>query len=393
LDLVSSVDPLEKIPPLDVYPLEYVSYSRMFRVKPETSESLLSCARDLLDRGADPNCYRLFREGDNESRIPVLYGAAGESGHVGIVRLLLERGAEPNDGESIYHAAEHDFEDVLSTLVEFGADLSGRHPVYGNTPLYFLCYFRESHPSGATALRGMRWLLEHGADPNVTSAERKETPLQHACRLGRGAEVISLLLSHGADQTLRDANGNTAIELAMLAGNQDAIRLLKADDIHLNPDQSFLVACAADDEPTIQQMLAGDANLINRLADQAAEQMHRFAEANQISGLRGLLFAGFPAVGKSMMTPLHFACINGLVEPVKILLAHGAPLDIRDEEHNSVPFGWATWGSIFNRNALGDYPQVVRLLLAAGSSRDEAQKQLEWPELGEDVKQAIRDSL
>ena len=390
IEVVREIDPGEKLAPLDVWPLEYVAYSRMHRVEPQRYDALLTCARDLLDRGADPNSYRLFQADDPNSKLPVLYGAAGESGHAGIVRLLLERGAEPNDGESIFHAAEHDFEDILEILVEFGADVSARHPGWGNTPLYFLYSLRGAYASGPSALRGMRWLLEHGADPNVPSTDREETPLHHACRLGLGADVISLLLSHGADPSISDSEGNTAYQLAMMTGNKEALQLLEGAYAPLTVDQQFLSACALNDERAIATMVATDLSLCERLQDKAEELMTQFAETNQVSGLRGLLYAGFPVIGKSRSTPLHFACINGLLEPIGILLDHHAPLDIRDEEHDAIPFGWATWGSIFRKHPLGNYPEAVRMLLRAGSSREEAKMHLEWEELGEDVKEAIR---
>ncbi len=389
VDLVLTIDPTLKLAPLDVFPLEYVAYSQFFRAAPAAYESLLECARDLLDRGADPNCYRTF-EG---ARLPVLYGAAGESGHVGIVRLLLERGASPNDGESIYHAAEHDFEDVLSVLVEFGADISRCDPQWGNTPLYFLSSYRPSYAGGEAAFRGMRWLLEHGADPNVASGEWKETPLHYACRRGQGWQVIVELLEHGADPWSRDKDGRTPYEVALIAGNGTAVRLLTGFQPEINDDVSFLSVCAFDKREEIEVMLRRDPSLVSRLQDQASELMCQFAETNQLHGLRGLLFAGFPVSGFGTMTPLHFACINGWVSAVSLLLAHGAPLDIRDEDHDSLPFGWATWGSISRKNEGGDYPRVVRILLDAGSSREEAAKHLDWPELGEDVKEAIRDGL
>ena len=36
----------------------------------------------------------------------VLYAAAGVAFHAGLTRLLLERGANPNDGETPYHSPE-----------------------------------------------------------------------------------------------------------------------------------------------------------------------------------------------------------------------------------------------------------------------------------------------
>ena len=71
----------------------------------------------LLDAGADPN--ETF---DNEyGAMPVLYGAAGVAHDPETTRLLLDRGANPDDGESVYHAVEAEDTACLEILLERGA--------------------------------------------------------------------------------------------------------------------------------------------------------------------------------------------------------------------------------------------------------------------------------
>ncbi len=68
-------------------------------------------------RGADPN--ETF---DNEyGAMPVLYGAAGVAHDPATTRLLLDRGANPDDGESVYHAVEAQDTACLEILLERGA--------------------------------------------------------------------------------------------------------------------------------------------------------------------------------------------------------------------------------------------------------------------------------
>ena len=59
-------------------------------------------ARELLARGADPNVTFSNEYGD----MPALYGAAGVVHDPELTRVLLEAGANPDDGESLYHATE-----------------------------------------------------------------------------------------------------------------------------------------------------------------------------------------------------------------------------------------------------------------------------------------------
>jgi len=50
----------------------------------------------------------------------VIYGAAGVAQHPGMTRLLLERDADPNDGETCYHAPESYDNTVTQILLESG---------------------------------------------------------------------------------------------------------------------------------------------------------------------------------------------------------------------------------------------------------------------------------
>ncbi|MEP6962032.1 MAG: ankyrin repeat domain-containing protein [Acidobacteriota bacterium] len=63
------------------------------------------------------------------------------------------------------------------------------------------------------------------------------------------------------------------------------------------------------------------------------------------------------AKGCDACTPLHFARD---VETAKLMLARGARIDARDEDHNSTPAQWL----------IGDKPDVVRYLLERGASAD-----------------------
>ena len=91
--------------PLSWPPLLYVCWSTFLARDPGRSDRLLSTARLLLEHGADPNCF--WRNAEYDSDETALYGACGVSNHAGMTELLLDAGANPNDGEALYHACEH----------------------------------------------------------------------------------------------------------------------------------------------------------------------------------------------------------------------------------------------------------------------------------------------
>ena len=106
--------------PLSWPPLLYVCWSAFLARDPGRSDRLLSTARLLLEHGADPNCF--WRNAEYDSDETALYGACGVSNHAGMTELLLDAGANPNDGEALYHACEHFDTACLDLLSAHGVD-------------------------------------------------------------------------------------------------------------------------------------------------------------------------------------------------------------------------------------------------------------------------------
>ena len=180
----------------------------------------MATARVLLAAGADPNTR------DVQYSVPALYAVTGMRSVLPIARLLLDAGANPTDGESIFHAAERFHEDALELLLHAGADLNFVGD-WGNTALYFL--LRNWDVSRETRVKlGLEWLLNHGADPNVVSAEERETALHVAVRRGQSREIIQLLLDHGADIHARRGDGATPWLLARRGGFDEIASLLES---------------------------------------------------------------------------------------------------------------------------------------------------------------------
>lgn len=71
------------------------------------------------------------------------------------------------------------------------------------------------------------FLIEQGADLNISDEDDGWTPLMCAAYKGRG-KIVELLMERGADQYLRDNKGRTAFDLAEKEGHQGIGRLLKA---------------------------------------------------------------------------------------------------------------------------------------------------------------------
>ena len=99
-------------------PLSCACFSACLRPDSPRAAGVRRVIALLLDAGADPNETHRNEYGD----MPVLYGAAGVAHDVEATRLLLDRGADPDDGESVYHAVEGEDLACLELLLDARRD-------------------------------------------------------------------------------------------------------------------------------------------------------------------------------------------------------------------------------------------------------------------------------
>jgi ankyrin repeat protein len=352
-------------------PLVCLAQSPLFEIDEVHAAASVAIGQRLLAMGADANTSTPQPD-DPAIRLSVLYRAS-ERGNAGLVRLLLEHGANPNDGESIYHAAERNHRAVLELLLAHGAEISAAHPHWTNTVLYYLVGYRDEHPMSASANEGLRWLLERGADPNVPSYASRETPLHRVAALGRATPLAKLLLEHGADPSRTRADGRTPHDLAVRSGHAEVAELLRERGAagELRPVDTFLGACAVGDEARARLVLDANPGLLDTLAPDEREVLVHAAGHGRVEAVRVLIALGCEVAAESHDggTPLHWAAWNGRVATVRLLLERGAPVNVRDRRFGSSPLAWAAHGSKNCRTADDDYIAVIDLLLEAGVDR------------------------
>ena len=344
-------------------PLLYVCHTCLHRDEPQRMDGLLTIARRLIALGANPNAEYHWNWHPELPRT-ALWGALITMGHVPLAEALLEAGANPTDGVTTHIAGGSGNIAALELLRRFGVDVNGIRG--GVPPLVYMMTFAED-PAGP------RWLLEHGADANLSWGPDDEAPLHVAARRWDRA-MVELLVAHGADPARRRADGYTPHSLAELHGNRDIAAWLLAHGAtnELSPLDRFIAAAAQADRAAADAMLRAHPNLKNELRLEQHLMLHRPAESGNAAALETMLACGFDpsAKDKDGVTALHRAAMKGHPDAVKVLLAFGAPVDAMDGMFSAPPIVWAVEGRGHAQPG-ADHVGVARLLIDAGSP-------LEW---------------
>ena len=294
-------------------PLTYLCFSRYLRLRP--SNGFVRAAQALLDAGADPNTG-FFEQAHQPAPTfeSALYGAAGVAHHAGLTRLLLARGADPNLGDEVaYHAPEGFDDEAMRAVVQ-----SGRLSATGLTTML-------DRKLDWTDLSGVRWLLEHGADPNAVSAWGVRA-LHHSLARDNALQLLEALLDFGADPALPapGADGRTAVAVAARAGRADALELFRSRgfSVALQGDDAFFGALARSDRPGTLVFLAAEPRIVQRLETSQPGIVATLAGAGNTAAVALALDLGFPLCADA----LAVAVWRERTETVRLLLARGAPV-------------------------------------------------------------------
>jgi ankyrin repeat protein len=258
----------------------------------------------------------------------------------------------------------------LEVLLEFGANFSGADRTWGNTPLYFILSCTHS---SSTVKAGLRWLLEHGANPNAVSHAQgvAETALHAAVKHDWDPDTIELLLQHGADPGARTASGRTAYALAVSGGREAVVSLLKARgaETEISMADRFFGACMRADRATACELLTREPAIIRGLSPEDRKIVLAAAREGRAAAIGLMSELGFDLEikGADGERPLHWAAWHGWADTVHELIVRGVELSECDSRFCAQPSGWCAHGSQFCGNAAGEYGKVMELLIAAGA--------------------------
>jgi RNA polymerase sigma factor (sigma-70 family) len=239
---------------------------------------------------------------------PLKNAAAG--GHIEIVSLLLERGADPNLPEEGIAPHGHAL---------YSAVYNGHHDI-------------------------ARLLLEHGAYPNP-EVESSADAVWIAIRRS-DIRMLELLVSYGAVWEIPlDLDGQLTHERIVATGLRCAVRVLAYYGDTATAGPLFGANPALADNP---DALAGAASqgreaFVRLLLGHQPELAARVTVARPREMAELLFQHGMDPNRPNWLriTPLHDFAQHGQVEHAALFLEHGADLHARDEESRSTPLAWA----------------------------------------------------
>jgi len=358
-DLASSVGG-----PRQTQPITYVAHTPFGMWDEGFAERQQRIAQLLLQYGADPNAV-VLEEGrgkDGNGRLSALYGCCRHRGNPALAEILLAAGANPDDGESLYHASELQDTRCLELLFAVGIDKESRE----------YCIVRALDQENAKAVD---IYLRHGTDPNH---------LDWALFRQRSLEVIQLLVAHGADLNrccpdhwlLQRIKGLTPIQIAERNGNSGTVGyfLRRGAMDNRTPKDRLIGACARADRNEAYRILQQYPALMESFTQQDHANLAAFARAGCLTSVELMLDIGFDVEARAddlNATAVLYAATTGDVPMLELLVRSGARLDVT-HKYGGTPLGTAIYSAAYFMSPLGDYPRAVECLINAGAPiRDE----------------------
>ncbi|KAH0545483.1 hypothetical protein FGG08_000484 [Glutinoglossum americanum] len=343
----------------------------------------LETVQALLGKGADADCMTTYgaialhfaAKGGHESMVQLLLSASPRNvnarsetgwtpldhavagGYDAVVRILISYGADPKVGDKhgwtpLHLAAQNGCAGAIKILFRSGVDVECQELQEGWRPLHL-----AGGDPGATEL-----LLAHGADVDAVSC-RGNTALIQAAGSGCAA-TVKLLLESNAEADGENDSGWTALHAAVRVGCEEAVRLLLGGGAYIdhenNDGDTALRVAAGGTKDGVLALLIERGASINHKNAEGYTALHAAVSAGSISAVAQLIDAGadINAANKLGSTAIYLAATKGREAVLQLLL---------DRRSDIIDTRGGLYGTPLQRSCRFGHEWMVRLLLDHGA--------------------------
>jgi ankyrin repeat protein len=230
--------------------------------------------------------------------------------------LLLDAGADPNDGQALYNRMFRADDDHLELLLAYGLGRGDGGP----------------------------WMARLGPDALDTPSELLDKQLRWA--VGHGFTGRARLLArHGVDVARPMPDGRRPIEVAAADGNEAMVAALVAAGERrpeLTGRTALVAALLAGDRARVDRIRTDQPRLFDEVLAAEPGLVMRATNVGRADAVPLLVGLGFDVDARvDGATPLHWTGWNGDIATARMLLDLGADPTLRDDRFDATPQGWA----------------------------------------------------